>query len=400
MKKIAPFTSPEPQLPCSGSYVSTSFKAYIDGQIVTGTNAVCRGPVTIILETGFANGTIVYSLDGSDPRSSATLYNKPFAVGTSALLRAVAYNSKFTASVEMDAVQVTILPTLTANTTGGGTVSIDPPSGPYFSNSIAQITAQPASGWTFLQWLGDASGTNPVTNVQVTRDKYAEAVFGTTAGTVVVGAGSVSADPSVPLYPFGTTIRLTAQPQPGNYFAQWGASASGTNNPLNFMVSTQSPSIAGIFSTLGGGKYALTVIENGRGNVLRSPLANTYTNGQTVTLTATPEAGQDFGGWSGDASGTDNPLFVTMNQSRIITANFTKRPSLRVGTPLEGMVEDGFRLTLTGEFGAAYEILGSTNLSDWVNAGTVTNVYGTSQFTDGAATNVPRRLYQAENVEP
>jgi hypothetical protein len=95
-----------------------------------------------------------------------------------------------------------------------------------------------------------------------------------------------------------------------------------------------------------------------------------------------------------------NPLAVTMNASKMITANFTKQPSLRVGTSLEGLVEDGFRLTLTGEFGASYAILGSTNLLDWATIGTGTNTYGTVQFTDPAATNLPACFYRALNLGP
>jgi hypothetical protein len=374
--------------------ISNWLVAGLDGQ-PAGTNAVRRGPAMTTLLTSFVNGIIGYSLDGSDPRISSTLYTGPFTVSESALLRAVAYNSTFSDSVEMDAVQITILPTLTVSTAGGGTVRIDPPSGAYFSNSIAQITAQPASGYAFLQWLGDASGTHPTNTVTMSRDKYVKAVFGTAVGTIVVGAGSVSADPSLPLYPFGTAIRFTAQAQAGSYFLQWGAAASGTNNPLDFVVSTATQTVAGVFSPLAGGKFALTVVEDGRGHVLRSPLANTYNSGQTVTLTAKADAGQDFVSWSGDASGAQNPLAVTMTLSKVITANFTKRPTLIVGTQLEGLVEGGFRLTLTGEFGAQYQMLGSTNLLDWLPLGIATNSYGTVQFTDGAATNLPARFYRA-----
>ena len=369
--------------------------AYIDGQFVSVTNVVRRGPVTITLQSSFANGSIGYSLDGSDPRTRSTFYTGPFAVRKSGVLRAVAYNSTFTGSVEMDAVQITIFPTLTAIIAGGGTVKIDPPTGPYFSDSTAQITAEATPGFTFLQWLGDASGTSSTTTVTMSRDKCVEAVFGAAVGTIVVGGGSVLADPSLPLYPFGTTIRFTAQPQTGNSFTHWGAAASGTNNPLGFVVSAAATNVAAIFSPLGGGKYALTLIVNGRGHAATSPQANAYTSEQSVTLTATPEQGQAFIGWSGAASGTQNPLVVTMNQSKLITADFSERPRLRVGTPLEGLVENGFRLTLMGEFGTPYSILWSTNFLNWTAAGTVTNTYGTVQFTDPAVTNLPARFYRA-----
>jgi hypothetical protein len=125
-----------------------------------------------------------------------------------------------------------------------------------------------------------------------------------------------------------------------------------------------------------------------------------YSAGQLVTLTASPDAGQSFVNWSGDASSTINPLVVTMDASKVITVNFTKGPSLRVGTPLEGLVEDGFRLTINGDFGAAYQVLGTTNFADWLAVGVVTNLSGTIQLSDPAARTVPRRIYRAVLVQP
>jgi len=337
----------------------------------------------------------VYSLSGADPRTNSTLYSSPFLVTHSAFLRAVAYNSSFTASVEMDPVQITILPTLTISNYGGGTVSIAPTNGPYFSNSFAQLTAQPAAGCNFLQWLGDASGTNPITTVTMNRDRFVHAVFGTTVVPTSVGGGSIILDPPLGIYPFGTAIRCTAQPHAGNYFAQWASAASGTNNPITVIVSSPTLSVAAVFSALVGSRYTLTVTENGQGQVLPNPRANIYTRGQSVLLSALPDAGQDFLEWSGAAIGSRTPLTLTMNSNTVITANFTKRPRVRVGTPLEGLDEDGFRLTLLGEFGASYTILSSTNLADWIAAGAVTNIYGTVQFTDSTATNLPHRFYRA-----
>jgi uncharacterized repeat protein (TIGR02543 family) len=39
-------------------------------------------------------------------------------------------------------------------------------------------------------------------------------------------------------------------------------------------------------------------------------------------LTATPKAGYAFTGWSGSATGTVNPLSVTMTNNKAITGNF------------------------------------------------------------------------------
>jgi hypothetical protein len=284
-----------------------------------------------------------------------------------------------------------IHPTLTATTLGGGTVAVDPPIPPYLSNSWALVTATPSPGWRFLFWLGDASGTNETINVKVTRDKYVQAVFGTT----LTNAALISVYPQSDFYPYGTLAKLTALPPAGTYFSAWSGDVSGTNNPLSLSVTNPNQSVSYQLGALSAGRYALTVVENGRGRVEISPRANDYNSGQTVTLTAVSDVAQDFIGWSGDASGTSNQVVATMDQSKVITATFTKRPSLRVGTPLEGLTEDGFRLTLFGEFGAPYTILGSTNLADWIAAGTVTNTYGIVQLTDPVATNLPFRFYRA-----
>jgi uncharacterized delta-60 repeat protein len=42
-----------------------------------------------------------------------------------------------------------------------------------------------------------------------------------------------------------------------------------------------------------------------------------------VTIRATPDSGQSFLRWSGDASGTDNPLVVTLDTHKLIVAEFT-----------------------------------------------------------------------------
>ena len=55
----------------------------------------------------------------------------------------------------------------------------------------------PASGWTFLQWLGDVSGNGTTTQVRVrNRNLCAEALFGTALSTTVAGHGSVVMNPT------------------------------------------------------------------------------------------------------------------------------------------------------------------------------------------------------------
>ncbi len=356
--------------------------------------------MTIRLQNGYPNGLTFYTLDGSTPTFSSHQYSTPFVLNHDAILRAVGYSPDFLQSGESDPVSILVIPyyTLTAITAGGGSIALNPSVGTYLSNTVVTLTATPSSGWTFFQWLGDAPGTNASTNLTMARNLSMRAVFGTTLSTTAAGGGSVALNPSGGLYPFGTAVQLTAIPQPGNYFGIWGNAATGNTNPLSFVVRTANPTVSSVFGALSSGQAALTVIPVGNGRVAASPRQNLFSVGAAVSIIATPDSGQSFAGWSGDTNGTRNPLSLTMDQSKVIYANFTARPSLSVRSSFEGLKPEGFRMTLSGLFGARYEIDASSDLTNWTPLATLTNTYGAGQFTDGAATNLLHRFYRASLV--
>ncbi len=69
-------------------------------------------------------------------------------------------------------------------------------------------------------------------------------------------------------------------------------------------------------------QYALAITPDGNGSVTRQPEQATYEEGGSVILTAVPQAGHSFSHWSGDASGAANPLTVSMDAAKHITAHF------------------------------------------------------------------------------
>ncbi|MBI5384190.1 MAG: LamG domain-containing protein [Verrucomicrobia bacterium] len=66
----------------------------------------------------------------------------------------------------------------------------------------------------------------------------------------------------------------------------------------------------------------LTTVVNGLGNLVRSLYLSNYVYGSTITLTATPGSNTLFTGWSGDASGTNNPLSLLLDGHKRVQANF------------------------------------------------------------------------------
>jgi uncharacterized repeat protein (TIGR02543 family) len=75
-------------------------------------------------------------------------------------------------------------------------------------------------------------------------------------------------------------------------------------------------------------RYALTMSSSpaAGGSVTANPLPGTdghYASSTVVTLTAKPNAGYTFSGWSGATRGSGNPTTITMNGNKTVTANFT-----------------------------------------------------------------------------
>lgn len=109
-------------------------------------------------------------------------------------------------------------------------------------------------------------------------------------------------------------------------------------------------------------KFTLSVqAENGA--VTRNPDQATYDSGSVVQLTATPATGHVFSGWSGDAGGNTNPLTVTMDGNKNITANFIAHDvyvSIQTNPPGLTLVLDGVEYTsspiLTWKYGTTHTI--------------------------------------------
>ena len=86
--------------------------------------------------------------------------------------------------------------------------------------------------------------------------------------------------------------------------------------------------VAGI--ACGTTEWKLTTIVDGQGEI--SPSTGTFPNGEVVTLTALPESGSDFDHWGGQASGSENPITITMDSDTTIYAYFAVAPT---SDPLE-----------------------------------------------------------------
>jgi glucose/arabinose dehydrogenase len=143
-----------------------------------------------------------------------------------------------------------------------------------------------------------------------------------TLQSATIGGGLLRAVPASVLYPSNSTVTLTAYALPYSLFDHWTGDASGNQNPLS--VTMNGPrSVQAVFVPTA---YPLTVSTPVGGNVTANGQSISgptfYTVDSMVTLSATASNGWYFAGWQGDASGTNNPLILTMSQTNNIQAIF------------------------------------------------------------------------------
>lgn len=184
--------------------------------------------------------------------------------------------------------------------------------------------------------------------------------------TVTVASARGVATPPVGkhVYEIGTVLTNSVNsPAPANGTQYVGLGWTMTGNEpqtgvgANFeMTVTNNATLTWLWAT----NVQLALTTNGPGSIA-GDAPDYYARGAVVNLTATPAAGYLFAGWSGDvppAQAGDNPLALTMDQRRNVTANFA---------PHEGTYLGAF--TLDGSF------------SDWAG---VDAFYTDAEIADGA----------------
>jgi hypothetical protein len=263
-----------------------------------------------------------------------------------------------TCTVTMDAakdVTAKFAYVLTVTRIGGGTVTSTPAGiacgascsfgfAPDTSVSLSQIAD---SGSSFVNWSGACTGAGACT-VKMDANKTVAANYGylvtvTKSGN---GAGMVTSDPAgmtctptscTGTYPANSNVTLTATPDAGSNFIQWGGPCTGS---LNQCTVTMNSAKAVTAQFVLAGPFQLNVdVPAAGGSVTSSPTGiscsfptsssdctQQYPGGTQVTLTATPTDVNVFKlvSWGGACAGTPNTAncVVFMDAAKNVTANF------------------------------------------------------------------------------
>jgi uncharacterized repeat protein (TIGR02543 family) len=199
------------------------------------------------------------------------------------------------------------------------------------AGSSVEVAAVPARGAAFTGWSGAATGTaNPLT-LRVDADLELTAHFSSAPATFALqiaaeGNGSTSPAVGVHRYPPGSSVQVSAAPARGAAFTGWSGAATGTANPLTLKVDADSALTAHFTSA--SATFALQIIADGEGTTSPAAGVHRYEAGGSVQVAAAPASGSTFAGWSGAATGTDNPVTVGMDADKTLTAHFSSRKPL------------------------------------------------------------------------
>ncbi|MBN2010684.1 InlB B-repeat-containing protein [candidate division KSB1 bacterium] len=290
---------------------------------------------------------------------------------------------------------------------GAGSIQRSPDKTNFSYNESVTLTATGTGNYAFDHWSGDLSGsTNPASfNITSPRSITAHFVEETvSAPTSVTGpttgfkAQSLSFSASGASNSFGHTVEYQFDWGDGNQSGWVSSSTShaySASGSFGVKVRARCQVHTSIVSSwydnhtvvISGCVLTTSVSPSGGGSVAKSPTASDYNYGATVQLTATANAGFGFINWSGNASGSSNPVTVTMNGNRSVTANFTEEVISAPGTPSGPATGfTGQTLSFTGSGASSnlgnpveYQFDWAGTSSSWGSA-TQTHAFATGNF--------------------
>jgi uncharacterized repeat protein (TIGR02543 family) len=203
-----------------------------------------------------------------------------------------------------------------------GSVTRTPDKTTYNSGDAVTLHAVADTGYEFTGWSGDLSGsTNPVTIV-MDSDKSVAANFDYVVQTYTISA---SAGSGGSISPSGTVTVNDGADQSFAITADSGYSVSnvvvdgssvGSVTGYMFTNVAADHTIAASFAI---NSYSLTTAAV-NGSIVRSPDQTSYNHGDTVMLQAVADDGYTFTGWSGDVSGSANPVSIVMDSDKSVSA--------------------------------------------------------------------------------
>jgi len=261
-----------------------------------------------------SNGTVWNSsatITQSGGNASGTLYTRFSPTSGGAIPGQVQCSSGTAVFKIFDTAGIGVAPsyTVTFNSNGGsGTMANQT------ANTPTALTANAftRTGYTFAGWgtspggpaiFGNGATYSFAANITL----YAQWTINQYTLTYNAGAGgTISGITPQPVNHGASGSAVTAVPNPGFAFVNW--SDLSTANPRTDTNVTGPITVTANFVAT----YTLGVTTVGSGSVTKNPDQASYNNGTVVELTAVPDTGWTFNGWSGDTEDLNYPNRVPL----------------------------------------------------------------------------------------
>ena len=248
-------------------------------------------------------------------------------------------------SVSQFTVNLSSNPLIGGTTTGAGSFN---------SGASVSVTATPGVGYTFTNWTEGTNIVSSSSNYTFTIIANRTLVANFTAIPPSQFAVNLSSNPPTGgtttgggSFNSGASVSVTATPNVGYTFANWteGLIVVSSGSNYTFTISGNRTLVANFTAIVSTYTLNVTAVN---GTVVKNPDQPTYNTGVSVQLTATANSGYTFTSWSGDATGSVNPLTVVMNSNKNITANFTLNAPVGPGDVVLGGAGNFEILTMSG----------------------------------------------------
>ena len=219
-------------------------------------------------------------------------------------------NSPFLQEVLLEGRMVTISTSGSGSTTGAGG---------YALGTEANVTATPSAGYTFSHWEGDGvtDANASATTVNLDSDRTLTAVFTPLSYelTVLSGTGGLASGSGT--YSYNSDANLSATPATGYLFDSWtGSGIADANSASTTIRITADQNVSASFTPI---IYDLN-LTLGLGGLVDGN--GSYAYGSDANLSATPDLGYLFAGWSGDLNSSDANVTVTVTGNLEINVTF------------------------------------------------------------------------------
>ena len=245
--------------------------------------------------------------------------------------------------------------TLSVNVSGDGTITSAPAgitcsgtcSSSFGAGSTVTLTATAQVNAYFSGWSGACSGRALSCSVTMDAAKSVTASFlpqpilsvssiGTGSGTITSSLPGIDCGSDCSQgYDPGSMVTLTATPAPGSTFDGWVNSCTTAATPCT-MTMIESRHVTARFTSqqtvlrelivTKQGTGAGSVVSNVPGIDCGADCSERFDQDLTIVLTAVPDEGSEFVGWSGACSGSAPACTLQVNEQKLATAMFERLP--------------------------------------------------------------------------